>query len=204
MIIIEGQIGVGKTTLGEVLENHFKVPLYRELGNEHTLQILNNYYQNRSRWGFLSQTHFLSHRFSMILDLHLNNKHGIFDRSIFGDRIFAEMLHEEGNMLPEEYSTYRMLFDNMIKLTKAPNLMIYLDCSVDMALKRINSRNRSCEKPIAREYLDKLNQKYLTWYENYTLSPKIFVKTDDLNIFNNLEKNNLLTTLEPYFAKVLK
>ena len=70
MIIIEGQIGAGKTTMGEILERHFDIPLYRELGNPDTLNMLDRFYADKGRWAFTMQIHFLNERFRMIKDIH--------------------------------------------------------------------------------------------------------------------------------------
>ena len=181
VIIIEGQIGAGKTTMGEILERHFGIPLYRELDNPDTLKLLDRFYADKKRWSFTAQIHFLNERFRMIKDIH-NNGGGILDRSIFGDRIFAELLWEDGDMNDEEFRSYSSLLSNMLEHTSPPNLMIYLDCSVNAAMERIIIRNRGLEAGIPREYLEKLNTKYLDWYDSYSYSPKVKVDTESFEI----------------------
>jgi len=194
MIIIDGQIGVGKTTLGKALEDVFGIPLYRELSNSDTINILDNFYQDKTRWSFTSQVHFLVHRFQMIKQIHEDGK-GTLDRSIFGDSLFAEVLYEEKFMTKEEFNTYKSLLKSMLDLTAPPYLLIYLDCNTDVALERIKMRNRDCEKIISRDYLDKINDKYLTWYKEYNYSPKIMINTNDLNIYKTEDKERLLDSI---------
>ncbi|MFP3959959.1 MAG: deoxynucleoside kinase [Spirochaetaceae bacterium] len=177
MIIIEGQIGVGKTTMGEILEREAGIPLFRELTNPYTLDLLDRFYADKKRWAFTLQVHFLNERFRMIKDI-FRNGGGTLDRSIYGDRIFAEMLHEDGDMLEEEFHTYSTLLDNMLEHAKYPDLLIYLDCTVDTALERIRNRNRGRESGIPRDYLENLNARYLRWYDAYDLSPKIKIDTE--------------------------
>ena len=181
VIIIEGQIGVGKTTIGEIIEERFGVPLYRELGNPQTLKLLDRFYADKKRWAFTLQIHFLNERFRMIKDIFAAGG-GILDRSIFGDRIFAEMLHRDGDMTEEEFLTYSTLLDNMLEHAQEPQLLIYLDCSVDTAIERIRKRNRGLEPGIPRDYLENLNERYLSWYDEYRLSPKIFVNTEEFHV----------------------
>lgn len=181
MIIIEGQIGVGKTTIGEIIERRFGVPLYRELGNPHTLSLLDKFYADKRRWAFTLQIHFLNERFRMIKQI-FNAGGGVLDRSIFGDRIFAEMLNHDGDMSNEEFATYSTLLDNMLEHVQEPQLLIYLDCSVDTALDRIRQRSRGLEPGIPRDYLENLNERYLNWYDGYRLSPKIFVNTEEFHV----------------------
>ncbi|MFO8065904.1 MAG: deoxynucleoside kinase [Spirochaetota bacterium] len=177
MIIIEGQIGVGKTTMGEILEKEAGVPLFRELTNPYTLNLLDRFYADKKRWAFTLQIHFLNERFRMIKDI-FKNGGGTLDRSIFGDRIFAEMLYDDGDMLEEEFQTYSTLLENMLEHAQNPDLLIYLDSTVDTALERIKKRNRGLESEIPRDYLEHLNARYLSWYDNYDLSPKTKIDTE--------------------------
>ena len=87
MIIIEGQIGVGKTTIGEILQNRYGVPLFRELTHQSTLQLLDRFYADKPRWAFTLQVHFLNERFRMIKDI-FRNGGGLLagsDRLLGGD-----------------------------------------------------------------------------------------------------------------------
>jgi deoxyadenosine/deoxycytidine kinase len=181
VIIIEGQIGVGKTTMGEILEQEAGIPLFRELTNPYTLNLLDRFYADKKRWAFTLQIHFLNERFRMIKDI-FRNGGGTLDRSIFGDRIFAEMLYHDGDMLEEEFGTYSTLLDNMLEHAQSPDLLVYLDCSVDTAMERIKKRDRGLESGIPRDYLENLNARYVAWYESYDLSPKIFIDTEKLSI----------------------
>ncbi|WP_037572156.1 deoxynucleoside kinase [Spirochaeta cellobiosiphila] len=201
VVLIEGQIGVGKTTLGEILQEEFSLPLYRELGNPHTLTLLDKFYADKKRWSFTLQIHFLNERFRMIKEIFKNNG-GILDRSIFGDRIFASMLHDSNEMTDEEFSTYSTLLDNMLEHVQKPQLLIYLDCTTETALARIQKRDRGLESSISADYLDKLNKKYISWYNDYNLSPKLFVNANDLDIFDKSSKKQLLDKISQYLAPV--
>lgn len=197
MIIIDGQIGVGKTTLGKTLEENLNIPLYRELSNSDTIAILDNFYNDKKRWSFTSQVHFLVHRFQMIKQIQKNGR-GILDRSIFGDSIFAEVLYEERFMTKEEFNTYDALLRGMLELVAPPSLLIYLDCNANTAMQRIKERNRECEKIISADYLEKINAKYLNWYENYNYSPKLFIDTNNLNIYTEKDKNYLIDLIKQH------
>jgi deoxyadenosine/deoxycytidine kinase len=195
VIVIEGQIGAGKTTMGEILERRFDIPLYRELGNPDTLNLLDRFYSDKGRWAFTMQIHFLNERFRMIKDIHSAGG-GLLDRSIFGDRIFAELLHDDGDMSDEEFRSYCTLLDNMLEHAEAPALLIYLDCSVNAAVERITIRNRGLESGIPRGYLEKLNAKYLQWFEHYNYSPKVKVDTESYDINRPDTMETMLRGLE--------
>ena len=178
MIIVEGQIGVGKTTMGEAIQNELGVPLYRELQKEETLSLLDRFYADQTRWAFTVQIHFLNDRFRMIKQIVADGS-GTLDRSIYGDAIFAEVLHDDEQMSDEEYLTYTTLLENMLEHVPSPDLLVYLDCSVDTAMARIRKRDRGLESGIPRDYLEHLNARYLEWYSGYDRSPKILVDTDN-------------------------
>lgn len=177
VIIIEGQIGVGKTTMGELLERELGIRLYRELQHDETHRLLDRFYADQPRWAFTLQIHFLNERFRMIKQIRRDGG-GALDRSIYGDRIFADVLHEDGSMSDEEYRTYETLLDNMLEHVQPPDVLIYLDCSVDTAMARIRKRNRGLESGIPRDYLERLNRRYLDFYESYDVSPKLVIDTE--------------------------
>lgn len=177
VIVIEGQIGVGKTTMGELLQQELGLELYKELTNPYTHELLNRFYRDKKRWSFTLQVHFLNERFKKIKQI-FREGGGLLDRSIFGDRIFAEVLHEDGDMEDFEFHTYATLLDNMLEHAQNPQLLVYLDCTVDTALERIRKRNRGIESSIPREYLERLNQRYLRWYDEYDISPKVKIDTE--------------------------
>ena len=179
VIIIEGQIGVGKTTMGEILESKLGITLFRELQRPETHTLLDRFYADQERWAFTLQIHFLNERFRMIKQIRKAGG-GALDRSIYGDRIFADVLHEDGKMSHEEFVTYSTLLDNMLEHVQPPDLLIYLDCSVDTALERIRKRNRGLEAGISRDYLERLNDRYLQFYASYDVSPKLLIDTEEM------------------------
>ncbi len=199
VILIEGIIGAGKTTLGEILERRLGVPLKRELSDGDTTALLQRFYRDPRRWAFSLQMHFLDVRQRMTRELR-DQTAGILDRSLFGDRIFAEMHGAAGTITPEEIRTYSSLWYALAEHLPPPTLLVYLDCSVATALERIHERNRSGESRITAEYLQDLNERYLQWYHRYTLSPKVFVNTE---AFNPSRPGDVLTIEELIASSVL-
>ncbi|AOT69696.1 deoxynucleoside kinase [Geosporobacter ferrireducens] len=181
VICIDGVVGSGKTTLAELLEKKLNLKLYNELANQDTEILLDKFYRDRHRWAFTMQIHFLNERFRMIKEVH-KNRGGLLDRSIFGDKIFASMLHEDGYMSREEFLTYSTLLDNMLEHTQPPLLMIYLKCSVDKAVENIQKRGRAYELIVPRIYWERPNEKYTQWHKEYQLSPLLAIDVDHLDI----------------------
>lgn len=205
IILVDGVVGVGKTTLAKLLSERFNIPLFEELSNADTEDLLNRFYANKTRWAFTLQIHFLNERFRMIKEIHKKG-HGILDRSIFGDRIFAEMLAEDRaaggeGMTYEEYRTYDTLLDNMLEHAQPPDLLIYLECSPEVAKQRIDNRGRGLESTVEMSYWERLNQKYSDWYENYKHSAKVLINVDNLDFANNKEDQESVLA---FIGKTLK
>lgn len=191
IIAIEGQIGAGKTTLGTFLCNRLGIPLYAELANPQTGVLLDRFYTEMSRWAFTAQAHFLVLRAGQNEAL-LRTGAGILDRSIYGDRLFADVLYQDGHMTVEEYSTYCDLFELVKSRAASPSVMVYLDCDTRTALERIRRRNRPSETHIGAEYLDRLHDRYLAWFERYDVSPKIFIPAEDESLLNDGVRGTLV------------
>jgi deoxyadenosine/deoxycytidine kinase len=181
LIALEGQIGAGKTTLGLKLAASLNVPFHAELASKTTERLLSCFYADKRRWAFAMQSHFITRRAAMLTGMP-RGAGGILDRSLYGDRVFAAVLHADGFMDDDEFATYRELFDLLVGLIPPPDLMVYLDCSVDVALERIHRRNRPAEAGISREYLEHLDRRYREWYEGYDLSPMIRIPFDEVDI----------------------
>lgn len=84
----------------------------------------------------------------------------IFDRSIYGDRAFADVLQSYGHIDQLGYDSYMLHRECMEKQLLVPQQVIYLDVSVDTAINRIEKRGRECEKGISRDYLERLQTAY--------------------------------------------
>lgn len=194
MLVIEGTVGCGKTTLAKYLSEYTGIKLYEELTNNDTLVLLDKFYKDLKRWSFALQIHYLNERFKMIKIINSNNS-GILDRSIYGDNIFAHMLNEDGNMTDEEYRTYTKLLDNMLEHVKPPQLTVYLKCSTDVAISRLNKRNRGIESEVPFSYWKRLNEKYDEWYNNFDKSKKMCIDVNDFNIFNEKQRSEIIENI---------
>jgi len=202
MIAIESTVGAGKTTLGKFLSEYTNIKLYEELSNDDSTILLDKFYDNQERWSFALQVHFLNERFRMIKEINKLSS-GILDRSIYGDSIFAHMLHEDGKMTNEEYNTYKTLLDSMLEHVKPPQLMIYLKCSTETAVKRIAHRNRGIETDVPMKYWMRLNEKYDLWFDQYNATEKICLEVDDLNIYDEQQRiefiNKIITKIQEIY-----
>jgi len=179
-VAVAGNIGVGKSTLVELLSHRLGwSPYYEPVGEN---PYLADFYADMTAWAFQSQIFFLTRRLFTHRSLLDHPTSAIQDRSVYEDaEIFAYNLFLQGNMTDRDYQSYRELYLVLAQFLPPPDLVVYLRASVDTLVGRIASRGRDYEQQIEPEYLQRLNDLYETWIDNFTLCPVLTVPTDDLN-----------------------
>ncbi|MGL6120542.1 MAG: deoxynucleoside kinase, partial [Fusobacteriaceae bacterium] len=121
VICIDGVVGVGKSTVGDLLAQELNTRLFVEPVIDNPL--LDKFYYDRKQYAFPLQVFFLNKRFEMIKDAE-KFESCIMDRSIYGDVIFARMLMEDGDMSSDEFKIYEELLTHMLEHIELPKLMI--------------------------------------------------------------------------------
>src|SRR5271157_1121137 len=179
-IVVAGNIGVGKSTLVQLLCQLLGwQPFYEPVAQN---PYLTDFYQDMAAWSFQSQVFFLSHRLRIHLDLIRASGSVMQDRSIYEDaEVFAKNLHLQGYFNQRDYETYHTLYQTLAEFLPLPDLVIYLRASVPTLLNRISQRNRSYERTISPEYLSQLNSLYEKWIAGFTLCPILTIPADDLD-----------------------
>jgi deoxyadenosine/deoxycytidine kinase len=179
-IAVAGNIGVGKSTLVEMICNRLDCQPFYEPVTENPY--ISDFYKDMHTWSFHSQIFFLTHRLRIHQELVRAPGSVIQDRSIYEDaEVFAYNLFVQGTLNERDYSTYRSLYRTLAEYLPPPDLVIYLRASVDTLVKRITLRNRDYERKIAPEYLNQLNGLYENWIGHFTLCPVLTVPADDLD-----------------------
>lgn len=191
VIVVEGVVGVGKTVLMEILAD-YGYEKYEEPVVDNP--ILDRFYYDRKRFAFPLQVFFLNKRFEHIKKAKQVEK-AVMDRSIYGDAIFARLLNLTGDMSDEEFAIYQELLENMLEHVKRPKLMIYLEISVDEALRRIQKRGRDYEQVVERSYWEALNQEYRRYFDEYDLSPLLKINVDKLDFEHSEEDRDYVLKL---------
>lgn len=162
LIIIEGLIGVGKTVLAEKLSSALNYKMMKEPVEENPY--LEKFYDNPKRYALEMQFWLMSRRFAMhreaVEHLWSTGQGVVMDRSIYGDAVFAKKNHLDGNIDVMGYQNYMNMRNAMFRYLLVPHLTLYLEASVDICLKRINSRSRDCEQTIPEDYLAGLEKLY--------------------------------------------
>lgn len=159
-IVIEGNIGAGKTTLARKISEDFNAKLVLEGFADNPF--LPKFYQDQSRYAFPLEMSFLADRYQQLSDdltqLDLFRKFTVADYYIFKSLIFARVTLAE-----DEYRLYQKIFEIMYKEIPKPDLYVYLYQNTEQLLQNIKKRGRSYEQEIPSEYLDKINHGYLEY-----------------------------------------
>jgi len=180
LIIVAGNIGVGKTSLAERLSERLRWRCAFESVADNPY--LADFYTDMRQWSFHLQIFFLGHRAQQYLEMASDPQSVIFDRTIYEDAyIFARALHHMGNVSERDYQSYRRVFDLITSQLPSPDLLIYLKAPVPVLMKRIQSRARSIETGISNEYLSLLESFYDDWIRIYDVCPVLTIRSDDLD-----------------------
>ena len=194
IVVIEGNIGAGKTTLinklKEIFKNHSKIKILEEpidlwnnIKDKDGTNILTNYYKNQNKYAFPFQIMSFTSRFNILRNtLKQNYDIIIIERSMFSDKhIFTSMLYDNGTINEIEYKIYLQLFDEFI--AEIPQVsIIYLKTDPIEAKKRIDNRNRSGEI-ISLDYLQKCHEYHEKWLLN--INENIIIIDGNKNYYSN-------------------
>ena len=182
-IAVEGPIGVGKTTLAKRLAELFDYQLLLE--DAHENPFLNKFYENRRQNALATQLFFLFQRVNKMDDLKQQDMFKplrIADFLIDKDPIFAQV-----NLDPDEFELYKKVYSQMTVDAPTPDLVIYLQASVDRLLERIDRRGIAAERTISRQYLEELNEVYSEFFLYYDAAPLLIVNANQLDLVNRQE-----------------
>jgi deoxyadenosine/deoxycytidine kinase len=180
IIIVAGNIGVGKTSLAERLSERLGWRCAYESVADNPY--LADFYTDMQKWSFHLQIFFLGHRAQQYLELANDAQSVIFDRTIYEDAfIFARALQHMGNISERDYLSYRRVFELITSHLPSPDLLIYLKAPVRVLMQRIHSRARSIETGITNEYLSLLETFYEDWVKIFDVCPVLTIRSDDLD-----------------------
>jgi deoxyadenosine/deoxycytidine kinase len=180
-IAIEGPIGVGKTSLAELLSKELGARLVLEDFEDNPF--LPDFYNDPERFGFQTQLFFLLQRYRQQQDLRqvdMFQKLLITDYMFVKDRLFASLNLDDKEM--HLYDTVAKLLErNIIK----PDLVIYLQADTDVLMKNIEKRGRNMERDVTWEYIDALNQVYTEYFFRYQDTPLVIINTNNIDFVEN-------------------
>lgn len=180
-IVVEGPIGVGKTTLARRLAEHLKYPLLLEPAEENPF--LDRFYRQGRRHALPTQLFFLLHRARQMADVTGDDLVGttlVSDFLMEKDDLFARLTLDE-----HEYALYQQICAALEIRAPRPDLVVYLQAPVNVLLARIRRRGIPYEREIQFEYLERLNHTYTQFFHYYSDAPVLVVNAAEIDFAGN-------------------
>ncbi len=180
-IVVEGPIGVGKSSLTNILSQRFQARRVMEVVEENPF--LASFYDDRVKYAFQTQMFFLLSRFKQQQELFqqdLFNAVTVSDYLFAKDRIFAALTLER-----DELTLYERVFEALGPRVTKPDLVIYLQARIEVLLRRINKRGREFERQFDASYLEALCKSYNEFFFHYQDTPLLVVNTSEIDFVNN-------------------
>ncbi|WP_033540948.1 deoxynucleoside kinase [Planococcus sp. CAU13] len=186
VITIAGTVGVGKSTMTKALADALQFRTsYEKVDSNPYLDL---FYDDFEKWSFHLQIYFLAERFKEQKRMFEYGGGFIQDRSIYEDTgIFAKMHWEKGTMNNVDYETYTNLFEAMVMTPyfPHPDLLIYLEGSIDDIIGRIQERGRQMEQQTPVEYWIEMHQRYENWINTFNGCPVLRLNINDYDLLND-------------------
>ena len=189
-VVVEGPIGAGKSTLARLIAEHYDADLVLE--NPGANPFLPMFYRDMKRHALATQMFFLFQRVNQLSAL---RQPDLFERKVAADYMLAkDRLFAKLTLDDNEFALYSQIYNHLRPQAPVPDLVIYLQTSVDQLMMRIQRRGRPMEKGIGEEYMMRLNEAYTRHFYDYTDSPLLIVNSDRFNFAENREHFQLLLT----------
>jgi len=180
-IAIEGPIGVGKTSLAQLLAEKLSARTILEKFEENPF--LADFYDDPERYAFQTQLYFLLQRYQHQQELRqidMFHKLLVTDYMFVKDRLFASL-----NLNDKEIGLYDTVANLLERNVINPDFVIYLQADTNTLMKNISKRKRPFEKNISRDYVDALNQVYNEYFFRYKETPLLIINTNNIDFVNN-------------------
>jgi len=187
-IVVEGPIGCGKTSLASRLAQRLGAGTLLE--DPKANPFLPLFYRDMRRYALPTQLFFLFQRVGQLEQLKqpdLFGKPVVADFTLAKDPLFAQLTLDDA-----EYQLYSKIFDHVRPQAPVPDLVIYLQASIDTLVHRVKKRGNPSEAGIAEEYLRNLSEAYMRYFHHYSDSPLLIVNSERLNFVDSVEHLDLL------------
>jgi deoxyadenosine/deoxycytidine kinase len=199
-IAIEGVIGAGKTTFAQMLSERLGARLVLERFEENPF--LPKFYEDPEHYAFQTQIFFLLSRYKQQQDL--------FQADLFHDFLISDYIFEKDKIFAyltladEELKLYETLLGAIERNIPTPDLVVYLQCSVERLMDNIRHRARKMEENISEDYIRDLNEAYNYYFFRYRATPLLIVKATDIDFVGNRDdfEDLLAQILRPNKAPV--
>ncbi|WP_346856741.1 deoxynucleoside kinase [uncultured Draconibacterium sp.] len=183
-LVIEGNIGAGKSTLSKMIakEQNAKLVLEQFADNP----FLPKFYKDQERYSFPLELSFLADRYNQIKNEVLNLD--LFQPFMVADYYFAKTaIFAQNTLKDDEYRLFRQIFDIIFETMPKPDLYVYLHSDIDRLLKNIAKRGRDYEQDINPAYLDKISKGYFHFFKQINSFPILIIDINNIDFVKNPE-----------------
>ncbi|MFW6310007.1 MAG: deoxynucleoside kinase [Prolixibacteraceae bacterium] len=188
-LVIEGNIGAGKTTLARKLAEDYNAKLIREQFADNPF--LPKFYNDKERYSFPLELSFLADRYNQIKKDVLNPE--LFYSMLIADYYFAKSaIFAENTLKKDELHLFRRIFNIIFDAMPKPDLYVYLHANVEKLLKNIFKRGREYESNITPDYLEKIQKGYFSFFRQSLEFPVLIVDINNVDFVNSLAHYRLL------------
>jgi deoxyguanosine kinase len=187
-IVVEGPIGVGKTSLAQRLGTHIEAQLLLEQPERNPF--LARFYQDQRRYALQTQLFFLFQRLDQqqnLSQVDFSTRAVVTDFLLEKDPLFAQLTLNE-----DEYTLYRRIYERVAPPGAAPDLVIYLQAKPETLVARVHKRGIEMERNISDAYLTILADRYTRFFHNYDAAPVMVVNSENLNFVDKDDDFHLL------------
>jgi len=187
-IVVEGPIGVGKTSLARRLASHLEAQPFLE--QPELNPFLARFYQDQARYALPTQLFFLFQRMDQLRDL---AQPDFFSRTVVSDYLLEkDPLFAQLTLSDDEYDLYREIYERVSPQAPTPDLVIYLQARPETLIARVRKRGVDMERRITDAYLTLLAERYSRFFYNYSAAPVMVVNSENLNFVDRDDDFRLL------------
>jgi deoxyadenosine/deoxycytidine kinase len=191
-IVIEGNIGAGKTSLATMIAEEYNAKLILEQFEENSF--LPKFYKDPDKYAFPLELSFLAERYQQL-------KTQLITQDLFKDFVIADyfidksLIFAQNNLQSDEYSLYTKLFNIINPTLPKPELLVYLYVTIDRLKNNIKHRGRSYEQDIKSEYLEKIQAGYFEYIKHLPETKILIIDTNPIDFVNDKSGYKLLTDI---------
>jgi len=176
-IVIEGPLGIGKTSLARLLAERIGAQLLLEDVEENPFLL--DFYQDPRKNGFQAQMFFLLRRYNLSVEM---SQMGLFHQTTVSDFLFEkDQIFAGVNLDEKEFWLYEQLFQILKKRVATPDLIIFLQAKTEVLMQRIKKRNRKYERNVSFKYLESINKAFNEFFFHYTECPLLVVNASEID-----------------------